>query len=75
MDNKIYVGKLGKTVGLAGSLKIHIETDFPEQFKEAASFTTNKGTTLVVNSYNHSRGVISFNGIDTIENAKKTHQF
>ena len=71
MDDKIYVGKLGKAVGLDGSLKIHIETDFPQQFKKDATFITNKGVSLVVNTYNQNRGVINFNDIASIDDAKK----
>lgn len=34
MKDKIYVAKLGKTVGLKGDLKLFIDSDFPEQFKK-----------------------------------------
>lgn len=71
LDDKIYVAKLGKTVGLDGSLKIYSESDFPQQFKKEATFTTNKGLTLVVKSYNHNRGIIKFDTIDTPDEAKK----
>lgn len=70
LDDKIYVAKLGKTVGLDGSLKIYSESDFPQQFKKEATFTTNKGLTLVVKSYNHNRGIIKFDTIDTPDEAK-----
>lgn len=49
MSSSIYIGKLGKTVGLDGSLKIYIESDFPEQFKKGAVFTTNKKARYVYN--------------------------
>ncbi len=71
LNDKIYVGKLGKTVGLEGLIKVHIDTDFPEQFKKGTTFTTNKGLTLVVKSYNEDRGVIKFENIDSIDDAKK----
>ena len=32
--DKIYIAKLGKTVGLKGQQKLHIDSDFPEQFKK-----------------------------------------
>jgi 16S rRNA processing protein RimM len=70
-DDEIYVAKLGKTVGLDGSLKIYSESDFPQQFKKGAAFTTNKGLTLVVKTYNHNRGIIKFDTIDTPDEAKK----
>lgn len=34
LDDKIYVAKLGKTVGLDGSLKIYSESDFPNNLKK-----------------------------------------
>lgn len=71
MNDKIYVGKLGKAVGLDGSLKVYIESDFPQQFKKDAIFTTNKGLTLVVKSYNQNRDVIKFDTISTVDDAKK----
>ena len=71
MNDKIYVGKLGKAVGLDGSLKVYIESDFPQQFKKDAIFTTNKGLTLVVKSYNENRDIIKFDTISTIDDAKK----
>jgi 16S rRNA processing protein RimM len=71
LDDKIYVGKLGKAVGLDGSLKVYLESDFPQQFKKGATFTTNKGLTLVVKSYNESRDLIKFENISTVDDAKK----
>jgi len=70
-DNKVYIAKLGKTVGLAGLLKVYIESDFPEQFKEGNSFVTNKQTTLVVESFNKKNQSIKFKDINHIDDAKK----
>jgi len=70
MEN-VYIGKLGKTVGLKGEMKIFLESDFPSQFKKDASFTTNKNTTLVVESFNEKRAVIKFVGINDIDDAKR----
>jgi 16S rRNA processing protein RimM len=68
---KIYVAKLGKTVGLKGQMKIYIESDFPEQFKKGATFTTNKNQTLQIESINTSSNLVKFVGIDYIDQAKK----
>lgn len=68
---KIYVAKLGKTVGLKGQMKIYIESDFPEQFKKGATFTTNKKQTLEIESYNSKSDTVKFIGIDNIDDAKK----
>lgn len=70
-NEEIYIGKLGKTVGLDGSMKVYIDSDFPEQFKKGASFATNKKTTLTVQSYNPTREVCKFVGVNTIDDAKK----
>jgi 16S rRNA processing protein RimM len=71
MNNQIYVAKLGKSVGLKGEIKIFIDSDFPEQFKKGATFTTNKNISLTVKDYNESRGLILFNEINNIDDAKK----
>jgi 16S rRNA processing protein RimM len=71
MNNKIYVAKLGKSVGLKGEIKIFIDSDFPEQFKTGATFITNKGNTLTVKDYNKTREIILFNEINSIDDAKK----
>ncbi len=68
---KIYVAKLGKTVGLKGQQKLHIDSDFPEQFKKNAKFITDKKQELVIESYNATSNVVKFIGIDTVEDAKK----
>lgn len=69
--DKIYVAKLGKTVGLKGDIKIFLDSDFPNQFKTGATFTTNKNLTLKVISYNKSRQIIKFENFEDIELAKK----
>jgi len=67
---KIYVAKLGKSVGLKGQMRVYIDSDFPEQFKKGVSFTTNKNKTLTVETINQSYDTIKFIGIDTIEETK-----
>lgn len=59
MNDKIYVAKLGKAVGLKGHLRLFIDSDFPEQFKKGSEFITNKKTTLVVKEYNSNRDLIN----------------
>lgn len=58
----IEVAKVGRLVGLKGELKLHLECDFPEQFKKGKTFTTQKGELLEVFSYNPASGLISFVG-------------
>ncbi len=71
MSAKVYIAKLGKTVGLNGQLKLHIDSDFPEQFKKNSQFTTNKKVTLIIESFNTKNNTVKFQGIDSIEDAKK----
>lgn len=69
--NEIYVAKLGKSVGLKGEMKIFIDSDFPEQFKKGATFTTNKKLNLTVSSYNSNRDTIIFEEVNNVDEAKK----
>ncbi|WP_418186147.1 ribosome maturation factor RimM [Aliarcobacter vitoriensis] len=71
MNNSIYVAKLGKAVGLQGHLRLFIDSDFPEQFKKGAVFTTNRKVLLKVLEYNPSRELIRFEGYLDMDNAKK----
>ncbi|WP_072682154.1 ribosome maturation factor RimM [Arcobacter sp. LA11] len=71
MKNKIYVAKLGKAVGLKGHLRLIIDSDFPNQFKKNAIFTTNKKLELKVQEYNMSRELIKFENYDDVDIAKK----
>jgi 16S rRNA processing protein RimM len=71
LSNKVYIAKIGKTVGLHGQLKLHIDSDFPEQFKKNSQFITNKKTTLIIESFNSKNNTVKFIGFDTIDDAKK----
>lgn len=71
MENNIYVAKLGKTVGLKGNLKLHIQTDFPEQFKKDIVFKTNKNLSLKLKEFNPNKNLILFENYENIDLAKK----
>lgn len=71
MTDKIYVAKLGKAVGLKGHLRLFIDSDFPEQFKKDAAFTTNRKLQLIVDEYNPSRELIKFKNFDNVDEARK----
>jgi 16S rRNA processing protein RimM len=64
------IAKIGKCVGLKGELKLHLLTDFPEQFKKGATFDSDK-LKLTVEHYNHKRGIIKFVGYDDRTSAEK----
>lgn len=70
-SSNIYVAKLGKAVGLKGHLKLFIDSDFPEQFKKGATFTTNRNLELKVLEYNPSREIIKFENYEDVDIAKK----
>lgn len=69
-NSNIYVAKLGKTVGLQGHLRLFVDSDFPEQFKKGATFTTNRNLQLKVSEYNASREVVKFEGYEDVDLAK-----
>ncbi|WP_281952035.1 ribosome maturation factor RimM [Nitrosophilus kaiyonis] len=64
------VAKLGRAVGLKGEMRLHLLSDFPEQFKKGAKFTIDNKE-LIVEYYNPKRGIIKFVGINSPEEARK----
>ena len=70
-NDNIFVAKLGKAVGLQGHLRLFIDSDFPEQFKKDAIFSTNRNLQLKVLEYNPSRELIKFENYEDIDTAKK----
>lgn len=67
---QFFVAQIGRTVGLYGDLKLHLHTDFPEQFKSGARVEGSRGI-LEIASYNPTRALISFVGYSSIDSAKK----
>jgi 16S rRNA processing protein RimM len=65
----IEVAQIGRLVGLRGELKLHIHSDFPEQFKIGKVFKTQKNLSLEIASYNEKRGLILFRGYESREAA------
>jgi len=66
---RFFIAQIGRTVGLRGDLKLHLHTDFPEQFKKGARFYSPKGE-LTVADVNQKRGTIRFEGYGDINAAK-----
>lgn len=52
-----------------GELKLHLHSDFPEQFKVGKTFVTQKNISLEILSYNQKRGLVSFRGYESRESA------
>lgn len=69
-DEQLFIAQIGRTVGLHGDLKLHLHTDFPEQFQAGLILASSKGR-LEIASYNAVRSLISFVGYGSIEAAKK----
>jgi len=67
----LHVATLGKSVGLRGEMKLHIRTDFPEQFQQNASFYITPEKKVTVADVNFTRGTIRLDGCTTPEDAKK----
>lgn len=64
------VAKIGRTVGLGGKLKLHLSTDFPEQFKKGAVFNA-QGEELVIESFDLDSLSVKFKGFDNVDDAAK----
>jgi 16S rRNA processing protein RimM len=67
----LHIATIGKTVGIKGDMKLHIKSDFPEQFTSGASFLINKKDTITLSDVNLERGLVKINNITNPEDAKK----
>jgi len=67
---KFFIAQVGKTHGLYGDLKLHLYTDFPEQFKVGYSFDSSIGR-LEISRINSKNSTIAFQGYNSIDDAKK----
>ena len=67
----LYIATLGKVVGLKGDMKLHIKSDFPEQFKSGSTFILNKKDSVTLSDVNHKRGLVKIKGCDTPEQARR----
>jgi len=68
--NKMPIAKIGKVYGVKGWLKLHLLTDFPEQFKAGISFEADK-TTLTIENINRKNNTIKFVGFNNPEESRK----
>jgi 16S rRNA processing protein RimM len=69
-NKKIPIAKIGKSHGVKGWQKLHILSDFPEQFKPGVTFSSDK-TDLTIEKIDLKRGLVKFKDINTPEDAKK----
>jgi 16S rRNA processing protein RimM len=66
----VYIGKLGRSVGLKGALKIYFDTDFSDQFCNGHTFQSKKGQLIIKNINNDATQVV-ISGYESLELAKK----
>ncbi|MEO1958947.1 MAG: ribosome maturation factor RimM [Nautiliaceae bacterium] len=69
-NKKIPIAKIGKSFGVRGWQKLHILSDFPEQFKKGASFKSDR-VELTIEDIDLKRGLVKFKGVNSPEDAKK----
>ncbi|HSR74842.1 MAG TPA: ribosome maturation factor RimM [Sulfurovum sp.] len=69
-SDNFFIAQLGRTVGLWGDLKLHLHTDFPEQFKAGKTYKSDRGN-LTISEVNLTRGTIRFRGYEGVDSAKK----
>jgi 16S rRNA processing protein RimM len=67
---RFFIAQIGRTVGIHGDLKLHIHSDFPEQFQAKNQFESDIGI-LEIESFDFQRGIVSFVGYASREDAKK----
>jgi 16S rRNA processing protein RimM len=65
------IATIGKNVGLKGELKLHLHTDFVEQFQKGSTFVLKNQNVLKIQSFNLARGVVKFVGYDSREATQK----
>ncbi len=68
-SQKVEVATVGKVVGLGGELKLHLQTDFVEQFIAGAKFRLKNGKSVEIESYNPQRGLVKFAHYNVREDA------
>jgi len=68
-SHKVEIATIGKVVGLSGELKLHLQTDFVDQFETGAKFTLKNGKSLEIESYNPTRGLVKFKQYNVREDA------
>ncbi len=81
MVSMLLVGRIGKSVGLNGGLRLHLESDFPECLKKgvkvsvaplnAFSYASFSFKEYIIHSYEHAKNLLFLETIHTPEKAKE----
>ena len=69
-NNSFFVAKIGRTVGIKGDLKIHIDSDFEEQFNFKKEWNSSRGL-LQIENIDLNKKLIKFVGFNSPETAQK----
>lgn len=75
----LLVGRIGKSVGLNGGLRLHLESDFPECLKKGVkvsaaplnAFFCTSFKEYIIHSYEHAKNLLFLETIYTPEKAKE----
>jgi len=70
-SDKLQIATIGKVVGLWGDLKLHIQSDFDEQFKAGSRFVLTNGDSVEIQQYNSTKSLVKFVGYNIREDASK----
>ncbi len=68
-SQEVEIATIGKVVGLGGELKLHLQTDFTEQFVSGAKFRLKNGNLLEIEHYNPKRNLVKFTRYNVREDA------
>ncbi len=67
----LHIATLGRAVALDGYMKIHLHTDFTEQFNTDETFFTKDRLPITFDSVNLARGLVRVSGVDRPEQCAK----
>ncbi|HIP59887.1 MAG TPA: 16S rRNA processing protein RimM [Campylobacterales bacterium] len=70
-SDRLQIATIGKVVGLWGELKLHLQSDFEDQFKIGSRFVLTNGSTIEIENYNHAKSLVKFIGFNVREDAQK----
>ena len=68
---QLHIATIGKTVGIKGDMKLHIKSDFPEQFCAGKTFSIGKAGSITLTEVNLDRLLVKINGLNNSEDCKK----
>lgn len=67
----LQIATIGKAVGLWGELKLHLQSDFVDQFVVGTEFTLTNTNTVIIETFIENRSLVKFIGYSTREDAKR----